>query len=315
MVNSSSFSLSLVVFFAIFYSAVFIVSVFGNIWVLITCYITLRRTHFPVMWFLANLASANLLFTLLTVFNTIGFYWRWIGGDVTCKLQGFLVEATYTVSITTLLVLSYQRLKAIVDPFNARINSRPRKEFLKTVTIWVLCLAVCSPLVPIYRVEIQENGELLCTNTTWGSIGRQIFYGLHAILYFIIPLSYMIFSQTQIFRALCSRSRLINNNFTERSNRQHRKVAKTLAALTAAFVICQSPFMVTRTLLYFHLASYGFIWRGSQLLICLNVALDPLLYGYFGGNLNSVLQRLLRCNYLQRRRPNVTPLTVFKQRP
>ena len=69
--------------------------------------------------------------------------------------------------------------------------------------------------------------------------------------------------------------------------------------------------MVTRTLLYFHLASYGFIWRGSQLLICLNAALDPLLYGYFiGGNLKSVLQRLLRCSYLQQRRPNVTTLTV-----
>ena len=124
------------------------------------------------------------------------------------------------------------------------------------------------------------------------------------------------FSQTQIFRALRSRSGVINNNFIERSNRRHRKVAKTLAALTAAFAICQSPFMVTRTLIYFHLAPYGFIWRGSQLLICLNVALDPLLYGYFGGNLKSVLQTgLLGCNCLQRRRPNVTLLTVFQQRP
>ena len=102
----------------------------------------LRRTHSRVMWFLANLASADLLFTFLTILNVLGFYWRWIGGDVTCKLHGFLVEATYTVSITTLLVLSYQRLKAVVDPLNARIGSWPGKEFLKIVTIWAIGLAV-----------------------------------------------------------------------------------------------------------------------------------------------------------------------------
>ena len=147
-----------------------------------------------------------------------------------------------------------------------------------------------------------------------GNIGRQIFYSLHATLFFIIPFLYMIFTQAQIRRALHSRVGVINKTFIERSDRRHKKVAKTLAALTAAFAICWSPFMVTRTLLYFHLASYGFIWRGSQLLICLNAALDPLLYaGYFiGGNLKSVLQRLLRCNYLQQRRPNVTTLTVLR---
>ena len=312
MVNSSSFTLSVVVFFTIFYSTVFIMSVVGNVWVLIPCYATLRRTHSPVMWFLANLASADLLFTFLTILDLFSFYWRWIGGDVTCKLQGFLVEATYTVSITTLALLSFQRLKAVIDPFNARINSWPRKEFLKIVTIWILCLAVCSPLVYIYRVETQENGELICANTTWGNIGRQIFYSLHASLFFIVPLLYMFFTQAQIRRALHSRVGVINNTFADRSDRRHKKVAKTLAALTAAFVICWSPFMVTRTLRYFHLTSYSFIWRGSQLLICLNAALDPLLYVYFGGNLKSVFQRLLTCNVLQQRRANVTTLTVFR---
>ena len=77
-----------------------------------------EENTFSVTWFLANLASADLLFTFLTVFDVITFHWRWVGGNGTCKLVGFLVEATYTVSITTLVVLSYQRLKAVVDPFN-----------------------------------------------------------------------------------------------------------------------------------------------------------------------------------------------------
>lgn len=60
-------------------------------------------------------------------------------------------------------------------------------------------------------------------------------------------------------------------------NRQHKKVATTLVALTTAFVICWSPFMVTRTLLYYHPASYDLIWTGSQLLVCLNAAVGSFV--------------------------------------
>ena len=311
MATSDGFPLFVLVFLSIFYSAVSILSIVGNIWVIKTCYMTLKRRYFPVMWLLANLASADLLFIFLTFFNIISFFWRWVGGDVTCKLHGFLVEATYTVSITTLAVITYQRLKAITDPFNSRVGSWPRREFLKIILIWFLCLAVCTPLVHIYRVEIQ-SGDVVCVNTTWGNDGRQIYYSLHATLFFIAPLAYMIFTQTQIKRALRSRVEVISNSFIEKSNRRNKKIAKTLAALTIAFVVCWSPFMITRTLIYFHLASPGLVWRASQLLICLNAALDPLLYGYFGGNLKSGLRRLLNCNYMQRRDSNLTSLAIFR---
>ena len=65
-----------------------------------------------------NLATADLLFTLLSVFNMIGYLW--VGGKYTCKLQGFFVEASYTTSIMTLETISYQRLKATTDPFSTR---------------------------------------------------------------------------------------------------------------------------------------------------------------------------------------------------
>ena len=266
MANSSPSPLSVVAIFNVFYAILFIISLVGNTWVIITAYTILKRTHSPVMWFLANLASA-LLFTFLTVFDVITFHWRWVGGNGTCKLVGFLVEATYTVSITTLALLSHQRLKAVVDTLNARIGSWPRKEFLKIVTIWAIGLAVWSPSARIH------TGKLVCANTKWGNIGQKIFYTLHSSLFFIAPLLYMIFTQTQIRRVLRSRVQTINNTLMEREfNRQHKKVATTLVALTTAFVICWSPFMVTRTLLYYHLASYDLISTGSQLLVCLTAA-------------------------------------------
>ena len=123
----------------------------------------------------------------------------------------------------------------------------------------------------------------------------------------------MIVTQTRIYRALRDRAMPRHSYSREESNQKHKKVAKTLAALTIAFAICWSPFMITRTLIYFHLASPDFAWRASQLLICVNPALDPLLYGYYGGNLKTVLRRVLRCYVSQRQEhTDVTCMTVFQ---
>ena len=302
MAVSEGFSLWMVICFVIFYSTVFIMSTVGNAWVIVTCYKNLKQRHFPLMWLVANLAAADLLFTLLTILNVISFFWRWVGGDSSCKLQGFFVEAAYTTSITTLGLITFQRFKAITDPFDARMNSWARKQHFKLALIWCLCLAVCSPLLHMYHVETTENSAIVCANTTWGNTGQQIYYSLHAAFFFVIPLFYMILTQTLIYRALRTREVPVKRkSFIQKSNQRHRKVAKTLVALTIAFVICWSPFMITRTLMYFHLASPGLVWKASQLLICLNAALDPILYGYYGGNLRSALKKVVRCNFAGKR--------------
>lgn len=290
MATSEGLAPFMVVIFCAFYTIIFILSTVGNVWVMVTCYKTLKRRCFPFMWLVANLASADLLFTLLTLLNAISNLWRWVGGDITCKVQGFLIETTYTTSITTLVIISYERLKVSTDPFNARIRIWPNRDYTKPVIIWVLCLTVCSPLLHIYRVETNEDGRAVCANTTWGETGRQMYYSLHAIFFFALPLLYMIFTQSRIHRALRLRVVPVENSFI---NRRHKKAAKTLAALTIAFVLCWSPFMITRTLIYFQVASLRFVWTSSQLLISLNAALDPILYGYYGENLKTILQTIL----------------------
>ena len=284
---------TLAILFSIFYPILFVLSTVGNTWVITICYRTLRRRYVPFMWLLANLATADLSFTFLSLFNGVGYLWQWVGGNGSCKFQGFLLEASYTTSIITLGLITYQRLKAVTDPFNARIRSWPNREQIKLVIIWGLSLAVCSPLVYIYRVETEEDGDVVCLTTTRGNIVPQIYYSLHTTCFFVIPLLYMIFTQIHIFFTLRTSVTPNSNSLFTKPNQRHRRTAKTLAALTIAFVFCWSPFMIIRTLIYFHLASLGLFWRVSQLLIFLNAGLDPLLYGYYGGNLKSVLRRVV----------------------
>jgi len=312
MATSDGFPPVLHVCFVIFYSTVFVMSSVGNTWVIIKCYKSLKRQRVPLMWLVGNLAFADLLFTSLTVLNVIDFFWRWVGGNGTCRLHGFLVEATYTTSITTLVLITFQRHKAVTDPFNARVQGWARKEYIKLAIAWFVCLVVCSPLVDIYRLETRGNA-IVCVNTTWGDIGRQVYYTLHATFFFVLPFLYMILTQRIIHRALCARVvPIISNSFIEKSTQRHKKVAKTLIALTIAFAICWSPFMVTRTLINFHVASPGLVWRASQLLICLNAALDPILYGYYGGNLQSSMKKFIKCNFAKTRDSDLPSVFVLR---
>ena len=122
MAFSEEFSLITVVFGSLLYCTVFILSVVGNSWIIVVTYQrTIKKrifNHFTCL--VANLAFADLVFISLTIFNFVSFYSDWPGGDSTCKFHGFLVEATYTTSISTLVVISYQRLRAVTDPFKAR---------------------------------------------------------------------------------------------------------------------------------------------------------------------------------------------------
>lgn len=296
MAISDNFSTATAVSFTVFYISIFILSTVGNTWVLVNCYKTLKRRHSPFMWLLVNLASADLLFTSLSVFNIIGFWWRWVGGNGTCKLQGFFIEASYTTSIMTLVTISFERLKATTDPFNARARSWFTREYLKPLIIWGLSLLVCAPLLYIYGVETHKDDNVVCVTRKQGNIAQQIYYSLHTTFFFAIPLLYIGFTQIRIYLTLRTRVTPSSELFTSRSNKRHRKATKTLAALTIAFVVCWSPFMVTRTLIYFHLASEGLVWRASQLLIFLNTGLDPLLYGLYDRDMKSLLRRVLLKN-------------------
>ena len=210
------------VLFIAIYISVFILSTVGNTCVLLTCYKTLKRRHSLFMWLLVNLATADLLFTLLSVFNMIGYLWCWVGGNNTCKLQGFFVEASHTTSIMTLVTISYQRLKATTDPFSTKEGHGFNREYLKPVIIWGWSLLVCTPLLQIYGVKTVD-GNVACITTRDGFTVPQIYYSLHTALLFAVPLFYMIFTQIRIHLALRTSVTPTSELFTSRAQRRHKK--------------------------------------------------------------------------------------------
>ncbi|XP_015753274.1 PREDICTED: substance-K receptor-like [Acropora digitifera] len=278
-------SLPLIVFGSCLYFIFFVLSSTGNCFVLIICY---RRRASSLNWFIANLAMADLTFTLLSILDAISFFSHWVGGQVSCKIQGFFISTCYTTSIMTLVVITYERVKAVVHPFNARIFDSVSAS-KKVVSLWVISLAIGSPLLHAYAIVKDEESHIaVCSNEPFGDLERKIYYGIHGVCFFIIPFIYMLYAQFTIFRTLRSRAQCFPGQSCLHTTLtcRHRKVTKTLTALTLAFVICTSPYMIFRQLIYFHLSNERHIWRSAQLFVLANSALDPILYGIYSENLN-----------------------------
>lgn len=295
----------LVPFGVTFYSIVFLLSVLGNFTVLSVCYRSIKRKVGSLKWFIANLAVADLTFVFLSILDLVSYLSRtWVGGQISCKLQSFFIEACYTVSITTLSTISFERLKAVVEPLHT-ITITPARIYGKLIATWSMSVVIASPLLYAYQTQTDANGKVSCTNNKFGDLGRQVYYGIHTIFFFFVPLVYMIYVQRKIFISLRSSTKVFSkqNSFTTVRSKRHLKAAKPLLVLTMAFAACWSPFICVRGLIYIHLADEGYIWRASQLLIFLNTMLDPILYGIYGEreNFKAILKRFIPCAKCQTR--------------
>ena len=210
-------------------------------------------------------------------------------------------------------LISFERLKAMVDPSSVRLVTR-EDMLRKFIAVWSVSVVVASPLLYAYQTQTDDTRTVSCTNITFGNLARQIYHTIHAFCFFLVPLVYMIVVQKRIFLSLRSRFASNTSNIIASVRyKRHFKVAKVLAALTIAFVICWSPFMVTRTMLYFHLTNGGYVWRASQLLILLNTVLDPILYGVYG----EAMRQYARSLFKKTRRPlfpHVDPLRDRQER-
>ena len=291
---------SMTVFFYCLYATVFSLALFGNTLSLITCYRSYKDINsvLPCFIAIASLASADLLFTLLSIFDLLAFIsdGNWFGGNVICKAQSFLIESCYTVSILTLIAISRERLRAVSSPLLARVEGSAERKLI-LVGIWVIGILTCTPLLYAYHiVEDKETGKSQCLNTQMGDKGRQIYYSTQAGLLFLVPLVFMTWAHIRIFKMLSihekTRSSLVSG---ARQGLNQNKVTRMLAVVTVIFFVCYGPFMVIRELRYFYVYNGMAIWKMSQAMIFIQAAVNPIIYCFYSQQFRHTLKDFFCC--------------------
>ncbi|XP_020914808.1 QRFP-like peptide receptor [Exaiptasia diaphana] len=270
----------------------------GNVFSILTCYKNFKQSAAVLLAYVASLAVADLLFTLLTPVDLAVFLaGYWVSGGFICRAQSFLIETSYTASVLTLTAISHERLKAVSTPLLAR-SQRIFQRKLIPIFIWIISILACAPLIYAYIIVKDKSGLDQCLNIAWGDKGRQIYYSVQGILLFVFPLGYMVYAHFKIFRILkkhsITRERLSSRR-TETKSQQ--RVGKMLLVVTCIFVACYFPFVIIRSLKYFYVLNHNMIWRLVQLMIFTQAAVNPIIYCFYNKQFRVVFKDLLRCKW------------------
>lgn len=251
--SESGFSPVVKTLVVVYWSIIFLLAGVGNVLALLTCYKNYRISTSVVLCFIANLATADLLFTLLTTLDMAYFLTgSWVGGIVMCKVQNFLIETTFMVSILILVAISHERIRSVSAKKLVRsVSLRVGKRKFVIGGIWFCSALTCSPVLYATITERDPNSEssVLCVNTAWGDIGRQIYYTIRIVLLLIPSLCFMTWAHWKIFKALrrhvLSSSGAFKNSLESSTQ---RRITKMLALVTIVFIVCYIPFAFVRTL-------------------------------------------------------------------
>ena len=296
--DASTISPLMTIVFYCLYGTVFSLAFVGNTLALITCYRTYKATTSVLLCFIASLALADLMFTLLSIFDLIAFIGNgnWFGGNPICKAQSFFIESCYTVSILTLVAISRERLKAVSSPVLARTQRSTERTFIPLI-IWAIGILTCTPLLYAYHIEKdEETGKQMCLNKYMGDNGRQIYYAIQAGLLFLLPLAFMTWAHIRIFKLLSNHARTrVSLRSDKRHEMKQKKVTKMLAVVTLVFFICYGPFMVVRALRYFYIYNGDTIWRLGQMMIFIQAAVNPIIYCFYSKQFRFSFKDLICC--------------------
>ena len=208
-------SLAVTVAFLIFYTVVVTCAIIGNLLVLLSVYrYPFMRT--VVNLFLANLACSDLLFALISVFDTVAYMQDgWYAGEGSCKVQSYIIEVFYTCSILTLVSVSCERYLAICRP---HLKSRSRKQTAIVIAItWATSIGFCSVLLYAYRIRMEKNIPV-CENLQWSHSDRRIFYTIHSVVVYLIPLTIMIWAHHKISKIIAAHKVPGNNLVSEKKH-------------------------------------------------------------------------------------------------
>ncbi|XP_043932931.1 probable G-protein coupled receptor 83 [Protopterus annectens] len=230
------------------YSITIGISLFGNI---LVCHVVMknRRTHTATSLFIANLAIADLMITLLNApFTLVRFVSStWIFGKAMCHISRFAQYCSLHVSALTLTAVALDRYQAIMHPLKPRISVLKGISCIALIWIMASCFslpyAIYQKLVNIHYGKMKT--QRLCmpsfpapSDTFCKYLDLATFIMLYLLPLLIITVVYATVAKKLWFR------NAIGDITTEQYVAQRRKKKKTMKMLivvVVVFSVCWFP--------------------------------------------------------------------------
>ena len=257
---------------ALAYSVILAVSLVGNLLVLLIIYKNKQLRKSPINYFIFNMAVSD-LFNPLTIIPVKiveiisgSQSWKvdspWLLGNILCKLAYFLPDVSLVVSIESLLLISIDRLFAVVYPLKASLISSTVR-ITSIVCTWIVAIAVHAPYFYTMRLFPHEN-EAIC-KLDWGPAFDHLethrrFVTATFITFFLVPFCLLVIVYGTIAWTLKMKNKKSKQELSciqRQRDQQLRKTVRMSVAIIIAFVVCFTPLLV-------YMFTGLFLWNWDQ---------------------------------------------------
>ncbi|XP_073325737.1 P2Y purinoceptor 1-like [Pagrus major] len=279
------------------YILVFIIGLVANGWGLKSLLHNWKKLG-NVNVFVLNLGLTDVLYLLTLPFLVVYYFMdsKWIFGEAFCKITRFCFNVNLYGSIGFLTCISVYRYLAIVHPMRAKGRITVTHSVIISVMVWLLVSVQSLP--DMFFPKAYKNNTEKCFDTTDEvHVEDYLKYTLGWTLTgFCIPLLITLGCYGHVIVVLC-RTNTIDKVLKQRS-------LKLMFILILLFSVCYIPYHVLRNLNLFArvLTKQGIChkWYNgvyiarqiSRALVCLNSALNPLVYLHGHEDIRAQLRRL-----------------------
>ncbi|CAH1274551.1 NPFFR2 [Branchiostoma lanceolatum] len=291
----------------VLYTICFLVGLVGNLLVM-SVVLRSRRMHTITNKFLGNLAVCDLMVICFCVPSNIALeaYRSYMFGDALCRVLPYIQGISVSGSVLSLTVISLDRFHSLSH------QGKPPRSFLKQnsivvlVLIWVVSMAIMSPLLFVNHLDhvtldfgLSENLTLAICKEDWPSdAGKQQYSVTLFVFHLIIPAAIMILANALVGKKLWRaddidevenatrlESGMISHAVVASGLKRQRGIVKMLVALLSVFFVFWTPYYVITLWLDFRIGKHweensvaGNVYPFTLFLGLANSAINPICY-------------------------------------
>ncbi|RUS82891.1 hypothetical protein EGW08_009356, partial [Elysia chlorotica] len=306
---------------------VLLVGITGNVLVIQVVART-KSMRRRINYFLISLSAADLLVLVVCLpIALLEFYGkeRWYIGEAMCKIVPFLENMSHHCSVLTLLVIGFERYHAICHPLKETTSRRYLSVSLMVPVVWAVSIVVSLPFAIISSTKktiyYDDSVVDICRTDTTSKQARGFIIFIF-VVFLVLPLLLLTAMYTAIIRSsTVSVNTAGSVGGTSASGRHYcgpdsetvrhprvqssrRQVVRMMVAVMALYFCCLMPMRCVQLWVVFgpdeDIERLGF--EGYLNLICcvrilimVNSAGNPIIYGLLSSNFRSAFRQSLCC--------------------
>uniref|UniRef100_A0A673W8R7 Gastrin/cholecystokinin type B receptor n=1 Tax=Salmo trutta TaxID=8032 RepID=A0A673W8R7_SALTR len=305
------------------YSLVFLLSVFGNLLIIVVLTVN-KRMRTVTNSFLLSLAVSDLMMAVFCMPFTLipNMLEDFIFGAAMCKTVTYFMGLSVSISTFSLVAIAIERYSAICNPLKSRVWQTHSHAYRVIAAIWVLSLVMMVPYPVFSHLKSFPKPDRtmghMC-RLEWPSVGvEQTWYMLLLLILFFIPGVVIIVAYGLISRELYrgmkfeldqNRENSDNDgcyiqipkkppsmelNTSEAKLLAKKHVIRMLIVTAILFFLCWMPLYTANTWKAFHISSAHRLLSGApisfiHLLSYTSACVNPVIYCFMNTRFRKAL--------------------------